>query len=237
MKIRVFLFIVFITYSSFAQIDTKDTNTVDTNIKFNGNIWKVEAKTSNYYTSMFDLYLYLNFEIINNGNQDIILPTNKIGCDYIKFKKTSGENIGKISFLKYSYFLKWEDLTDTFDKKIPPKTKTTIIKKGKRLEYKTFFTLEVALDKNEKVPIIPYPENLTFNNLKGDSPVYIQFECSAKPIEALSKYKDHDIDQFWNKLRIRWKNYGFLFTEKIISEPIILDLSNTIIKSSGEIRK
>lgn len=226
MRLGLLLLALFATCSSLAQNNAGNTPPGNTRLKFIGTILKVEAKPNDVSANMIDLDLLVNFDIGNGSSGAVILPTDKVTCNYVTFTSAGGEKLGKIAMFQSSTYMTWKKVAKTFDKRRPPGKRTTTIKKGEAFGFSTIFNLEIARDESKPIPIIPYPENLTFNNLKAIGPVTVRFECSTVLSGVLREYQDYDINQFWDKLRVRWVKYGFLLTDAITSEPVELDLRN-----------
>lgn len=226
MKIGSLLLALFAACSSLAQNSVGDTASGNARVRFIGSISKVEARPSDVLSNMIDLDVHVNFEIGNRSGGAIILPTKEVTCDYLTFTSADGAHLGKIALFQSSTYMRWKKVVDAFDKRVPPSKRTTTIKKRESLVFSTFFRLEIARYENRPIPIIPYPENLTLNNLRAIAPVTVRFECSTVSNRILREYQDHDINQLWDKLRVRWEKYGFLMTDAVTSEPIRLDLTN-----------
>ncbi len=116
-------------------------------------------------------------------------------------------------------------LQKQLNQKIPPSDLTYVIKVGDSFNFSTetecvFLKSKISASANE-----------SWNAISKSSPILIELKLEIFP----SYLKQSNSKSFSEKaLQDRWKKYGYLWLDDIVSEPILLDLSSAMIKTDSQ---
>jgi hypothetical protein len=116
-------------------------------------------------------------------------------------------------------------LQKQLNQKIPPSDLTYVIKVGDSFNFSTetecvFLKSKISASANE-----------SWNAISKSSPILIELKLEIFP----SYLKQSNSKSFSEKaLQDRWKKYGYLWLDDIVSEPIPLDLSSAMIKTDSQ---
>ena len=78
-----------------------------------------------------------------------------------------------------------------------------------------------------------FPQRASLEDLQRIAEINLQviYRSWSVALESANEGDDEDYS-FGSELRRRWKNYGYLLTNNVVSEPIPLDLTSAV--KSGE---
>ncbi len=189
-------------------------------------------------SAFYITYIKLNLKLKNNGLTPIIFLQNKPLVKKATFFQT--EN-GKEIFLSRtldasSSFLMslndWEKLKRDLDKSTPPDKKTLTVNAGSEIEFEGFIRLNIPRFKVEQSS--PFSiQSQTLDFIQKHSPAQIKSTLetwSTLTLVINGKSQERKKQRFANKLRDKWKNIGYLWTEDIEVEPITIDFNSIVFK-------
>jgi hypothetical protein len=230
--------ILFLSVFSFAQSDAdiRLKNGKMARLKLTGTVKNIEISEnkSKEFSRSF-IYVHLNFRLKNTGEKPILLFNQNPGCLSVavaqKIEELENRN-GSFSFYRFatsSSFIDdkmWKLNKDLLDIKKPPSNKIFSLLPEQSIEYEDGFRLDVPKEESKRFEFSPW-ERKTLSELKQLSPVFIKLQgCSVRGYGINEAKKDRFL--FAQKLQKRWMKYGYLWLEDVVSEPIQLDLNNTI---------
>jgi hypothetical protein len=133
----------------------------------------------------------------------------------------------------------WQDVVTDMDKKSPPASQFHIVKNGETIDF--FENLSFVFLKKKAVG-----SNDPYWGFGSDINVLADEIKSAKNLKLALKYSVwsseleprsdllKNIKPFGKKLQKRWKKYGYLWLDDIVSEPIPFDLNSAIVKTDSK---
>ncbi|GIU81257.1 MAG: hypothetical protein KatS3mg006_0321 [Pyrinomonadaceae bacterium] len=123
----------------------------------------------------------------------------------------------------------WRNIKKTLDAKAPP---SSIIKRVNVGESIVFYGKEWFYFNKEKDKYFK-PENFTWNEIKDAKSLSLRltYRIWSLDFETSSPREEK---KFGKKLQKRWRKYGYLWLDDIVSEPVPLDLSSVVIKTDSQ---
>ena len=228
---RLFIFVLFIiVVSQFQNVYA------DGNIKFAGkisNLEMVEEKDSMKFS--FDATLTLT----NTGKVPILLflPETWLCINRDVYGIALGEKTEKRlmfngSLPSISDSKEWLERKEKLNVKVPPSNLFRKLESGESFtfEQKEWF---YVIKEKVKSPVQAYFGNLSWNEMKTAKSLSLRLEYRIWSLN-LETYSLSGKKRFGKKLQKRWKKYGYLWLDDIVSEPIPLDLSSTVVKNEQE---
>ncbi len=133
----------------------------------------------------------------------------------------------------------WQDIKKELDSEILQSTQIQSIKSGETLdfdaEWSFIFLKKKANGSND--PLWGYSSHFDVlsNEIKTAKNLSLQvtYRVWSSELELHSDRKDKK--PFGKKLQKRWKKYGYLWLDDIVSEPIPLDLSSAVVKTESKL--
>ncbi|MFV0388157.1 MAG: hypothetical protein ACK5NT_05325 [Pyrinomonadaceae bacterium] len=132
----------------------------------------------------------------------------------------------------------WQDVVTEMDKKSPPSSQFQIVKSGETVYF--FENLSFVILKKKAIgsnnPYWGYGSDINVladEILKAKNlTLQVSYRVWSSELEPRSDHKDKK--PFGKKLQKRWKKFGYLWLDDIVSEPIPLDLSSAVIKTDSK---
>ncbi len=188
-------------------------------------------------SSFYITYIKLNLKLENKGSVPVIfLQPNPLSvfAKVISIKEgneillAESDNVGPaFAMLEKD----WKKLKKSLNKSIPPNKKTRTIKPSESFEFEGFVRLNIPKSYQHQ-PILG-GETKTLNFMKSHSPAQINIICltwTTLPLFSKGKSRDYEKAEFADELRYKWKNVGYLWTDEIKVEPIIIDFNSVVFK-------
>jgi hypothetical protein len=123
----------------------------------------------------------------------------------------------------------WEKLKKKLDRKAPPASETIIVKPGETINFEGFARFNIPKIRDE-YPLTSIPsQNMSL--LQTLSPLEIHLDCETWTTLPLLGARESAKSDFSGKLRTKWSEHGYLWTEHIDSEPISINFNSLIYKN------
>ena len=223
------------------------------NVKITGTVKEIAMQgVPKSDPSFYITYIKLNLKLENKGSVPVIfLQPNPIikSATVVTTKEGNEILLAKTLNIGSSFAMMakdWGKFKAKLDKTNPPKKRTRFVKPNEIFEFEGFIRLNIPKssraiyrpDQNSKTETVVILddeyENETLDFMKRQSPAQINIiseTCSTLSLILNGKSGESKKIEFANKLRNKWKNVGYLWTEDIEAEPISIDFNSVIFKT------
>jgi hypothetical protein len=169
----------------------------------------------------------LKLEFVNTGERPVILLINRSPlCVGTTLTRSAGPALGdNILFDEYrgpsaNTSPDWKVFRTTLDQPKPPAGLFQIIKPGESWATDSFVVLRPPI-KLERYRVDRSP--VSWQILKESSPVWLRLRCDVWPLNVERQPTSGEL-RFGRELQRRWKDFGELQLNSLVTEPIELDL-------------
>lgn len=195
-------------------------------LKLTGQIVNIEISEENEKTIFLKLFLDLKFT--NEGTKPIILYWHDFWINSTNlFKKDENKNeeflYSNGGLASNSTSSDWFIIQRSLHQEIPPPEITKTLNVGDSVNWKAERGLQIYKKKQS------YTANESWKEILKNSPVLLTVELEMFP-KNLDK-SDKENNSFGKQLQKKWLESGFLRLEKLISEPISVDLIPAVAKA------
>jgi hypothetical protein len=229
----ILLFIALNVMLAFAQLQ-KPT------LKITGSIKEIAMQESypNTKSAFYITYIKLNLKLTNEGSVPVIFLQDTpviISADILQRENGNDIFLAGNPNSRSSYFMEakdWTKLKSSLDKPTPPISSTRTVNPKETLEFEGFVRLNIP--KFDDYTQDFYRKTATLNFIQKHSPAQINFRCATWSTLTLvinGRTKEKKKSEFAEKLRNRWKNFGYLWTEDIEAQPLSTDFNSVIFKT------
>jgi hypothetical protein len=184
--------------------------------------------------STVKLTITLTQEVVNDGKKPVIFLRDSVELRGISLGKTPN-TYSPQSKLTSEYYgesvntsLKWKKFQNYLDKPYPPSDKTRILMPNESMKSKS--VVNIAFPKETNKGNFS-DERESWANIKQLATIWMQTSNQVWSLNLEISSKGRDELRFGKKLQKRWKKYGYLWLDGIVSEPVRLDLSSAIVKT------
>lgn len=233
MKVIVFSLAVFFLNSFvFAQ-------DINPNLALTGVVKEIAAQEiyPNSKSAFFIVYIKANLKLTNNSHLPIIFlqshPFVK-NAEILKSEQNAeillAENLNeRISSSSMMTRDEWKNLKASLDKSAPPKEITRVIAPKESIEFEGFIRLNIPKFEDQQPTAFKKISTLDF--IQKQSPALLKIECETwYTLSLIEKSTDKKKADFADKLRKKWKDIGYLWTDEIKAEPILIDFNSLVFK-------
>lgn len=219
------LFMTLVGESFALRALSQDRTDEEKALQLRGKVTKVTRRVEDQSHIVFDVNLEL--EIVNKGVKPIILLKREpwLGAELLARSPedaASNRYVYNSSHWPSVYRAsgnEWERLTQKLDQSSPPSELTLILYPQATWKYETSTILYIekkgSFDKTSK----PWDE------IRQISPLWLQVVLEMWPINVEPRVDPENLE-FGKKLRRRWQQDGELWLDKILSEPISINLND-----------
>jgi len=192
-------------------------------LSLDGRVLKLEKLMEDASLIGFEAKLLLTFK--NVGDKPIIIYNHKLWLGAVSLSCTVDD------VYSYKFLLNdsaWPsvrgkkdriELYNSLDQPTPPSNLTLILRPGLSWEYETVAILSIY--KNGR----PDGSGKSWDEIKKNSPLWLQVTLEMWPVNAEPKMNPNS-PEFGLELRNRWKNFGNLWLDYLLSQPIKIDFGN-----------
>lgn len=124
----------------------------------------------------------------------------------------------------------WQKLRKELDKESPPPNLIKTIGVGEKFEFRI---LGAVVFWKERYTFSSFADEAIWSEIKTAKSLLLQTTYRIWSLELEPRYRGEIT--FGKKLQKRWRKYGYLWLDDIVSEPVPLDLSSVVIKTDSQL--
>lgn len=229
-----------LTIAGSSQAKQKTQTEKDYSVVLHNEVKSIELENDSS-SSTVRFIITLSQEVVNDGEKPVIFLKDRLELRGISLGK-SPNTFSLLSKLVLEYHgesvntsLEWTKFRNNLDKPSPPTEIVRILMPNESIKSEGIIsvTLPKETHKGNFSKGNFADERESWANIKQLSSVWLQTNCQVWSLNLETSAKNRDKLKFGKKLQRRWKKYGYLWLDDIVSEPIPLDLSSAVVKAKS----
>lgn len=242
MKFYTIIFTLLFSFTLFGQNVADESEKLKNPFIVNGEVTNIEINEKTYSSDVVLLKIDLKLSAKNISKENVIVLSAFNDCVQFRFVDINDERIAVFNLKTASFLPKRKKIDNQLNKKRPPTKYSKILAPNQIWTFDFQFSeyiprkiersRKTEIDENGNTLIIEATNSLysdvSLEDIEELSPFYLKVVCQPDLVPFDRAYRERENFSYFNMWRDKWKQYGNLWTEEIVSEPILIDIDKAI---------